>query len=411
MVDINALRENPGKFKDATAAKQIDATVVDRVLQLDEQRRKLILDIDALRAQRNKIAKEGQASDEGKRLKLELKEKEPELKQVEEDFNKVLNQIPNPALGDVKVGKNDTENEVLRNWGEPRNFEFNPKDHVDLGMGLGIIDIDRATKVSGARFYYLKGDGVKLEMALLQFAMTTLSEHGFIPVIPPVLIKKEMMGAMGYLEHGGEEDMYVFDKDGLVLVGTSEQSIGPMHSGEVLNLKNGPVRYMGFSPCFRREAGSYGKDTRGIIRVHQFDKVEMFSFTSQETSEKEHELLLSIEEKFLQDLGLPYQVIKQCTGDLGAPAARKFDLEAWIPTQGKYRELTSTSTCTDFQSRSLNIKYQDDGQNKLVHTLNGTAFAMGRTIVAILENYQNEDGSVNVPEVLRNWMGKDKIIA
>lgn len=411
MVDINLLRENPDQYRTSTEAKGIDPKFVDQVLEFDKKRRQLLQEIETLRAERNKISSQKTVdSGPGREIKEKLKNVEPELKEVEQNYNKALRQIPNPAAPDVVVGKDETENEILRKEGEPKKFEFNVKDHLELGEALGIIDVERAVKVSGARFYYLKGDGVRLELALVQFAMEKLTEQGFTPVIPPVLIKKEMMAGMGYLEHGGEDDMYVLDKDGLVLVGTSEQSIGPMHSGEMLNLKNGPIRYMGYSPCFRREAGTYGKDTRGILRVHQFNKVEMFSFTRQEDSEQEHEFLRELEEKFLQELGLPYQVVKQCTGDLGAPAARKYDLEAWIPSQNKYRELTSTSNCTDFQSRGLNIKYQDSGESKYVHMLNGTAFAIGRTIIAIMENYQQEDGSIVIPEVLRKWMGKDKIL-
>ncbi|MCR4264172.1 MAG: serine--tRNA ligase, partial [Candidatus Roizmanbacteria bacterium] len=302
-------------------------------------------------------------------------------------------------------------------------FEFKPKDHLELGELHDIIDVKRASKVSGARFYYLKGDGALLEWALLQLAIETLTKEGFTPIIPPVLIKKSSMKAMGYLEHGGEEDMFVLDKDGLILVGTSEQSIGPMHMNEVFDKKDLPRRYFGYSACFRREAGSYGKDTRGIIRVHQFNKVEMFSFTTPENGDAEHDYFLSLEEKFLQALEIPYQVIKMCSGDLGAPAARKYDLEAWIPTQEKYRELTSTSTTTDFQSRRLNIKYREPGvpgvigsgvipvpsSFRYVHMLNGTAFSMGRPIVAILENFQEKDGSVRIPKVLQKWMGKEFI--
>ncbi|MBI4153466.1 serine--tRNA ligase, partial [Candidatus Woesebacteria bacterium] len=344
---------------------------------------------------------------EGKKIKEELKGKEPELAKVENQYKEFLLQIPNLPADDVKEGKDENENEVVRSWGEPKKFDFEAKDHIALGESLNIIDIERAAKVSGPRFAYLKGDAMLLEFALVQLALETLMKEGFVPVIPPVLIKKEMMEGMGYLEHGGEEDMYVFDKDGLVLVGTSEQTIGPMHANEVL--RDLPLRYVGFSSCFRRESGSYGKDTRGILRVHQFDKVEMFSFTKPEDSDKEHEYLLSLEEKLFQALEIPYQVVKMCTGDLGAPAARKYDLEAWMPGQGTYREVTSTSTTTDFQARRLNIKYQDGGKTELVHILNGTAFAIGRTIIAILENYQQKDGSVIIPEALRKWVGKDRI--
>jgi len=407
MLDINFIRENAERVKKGVAAKQLSPKIVDEVLELDEKRRRLIVEVEELRAKKNKAA-EGKNIEEGKKIKEELKKKEPELAKLEEKFKKALYEIPNLPAEDVKEGKDESENEVIRKWGKPKEFDFAAKDHLDLGEALGIIDVGRAAKVSGSRFGYLKGEAALLEFALVQFAMETLLKEGFIPVVPPVLIKKEMMGGMGYLEHGGEEDMYVFDKDGLVLVGTSEQAIGPMHANEVL--RDLPLRYVGFSSCFRRESGSYGKDTRGILRVHQFDKVEMFSFVKPEESDKEHEYLLSLEEKLLQALEIPYQVVKMCSGDLGAPAARKYDLEAWMPGQETYREVTSTSTTTDFQARRLNIKYQYGSKTGFVHTLNGTAFAIGRTIIAILENYQEKDGSIVVPEVLRKLMGKDKIV-
>lgn len=409
MLDIEFIRENKEKVKKGVEAKQLDPKIVDKVLELDEKRRALIGQIEELRAKRNKIAKEGKASEEGKRIKEELKIKEPELAKIEAEYKTVAFEIPNLPADDVKVGKNESENEVIRKWGEQTKLDFKPKDHLELGYALDIIDVERAAKVSGTRFGYLKGDAVLLEFALLSFALETLSKEGFTPVIPPVLIKKESMQGMGYLEHGGDENMYVLDKDGLILVGTSEQSIGPMHTGETLKVESLPLRYVGFSPCFRRESGSYGKDTRGILRVHQFDKVEMFSYTKPEEGNKEHDFLLSLEEKLLQALEIPYQVIKMCSGDLGAPAARKYDLEAWMPGQGKYREVTSTSTCTDFQARRLNIRYNDKGKTKYVHTLNGTAFAIGRTIIAILENYQQKDGSVLIPKVLQKWVGKEMI--
>ncbi len=409
MLDIQFIRENSEKVKKGVSAKQFDPKIVDNVLLLDEKRRKLIVEVEDLRKRRNEIAEEGKASEEGKKVKEQLKKLEPELKGVEEKYKKALLEIPNPPASDVKVGKDESKNEVVKKHGEPTKFSFKPKDHLELGESLGIIDVERAAKVSGARFGYLKGDAVLLEMALVNFAFETLIKEGFTPVIPPVLIKTESMRGMGYMEHGGDEQMYVFEKDGLVLVGTSEQSLGPMHMGETFDAKNLPLRYVGFSPCFRREAGTYGKDTRGIFRVHQFDKVEMFSYTKPEESDKEHEYLLSLEEKLLGALKIPYQVVKMCSGDLGAPAARKYDLEAWMPGEGKYREVTSTSTTTDFQARRLNIKYREGDKAEYVHTLNGTAFAIGRTIIAILENYQQKDGSVVIPEVLQKWMGKEKI--
>ena len=407
MIDINYIRENPEKIKKGIKAKQLDPKLVDMVLELDEKRRKLLGKIEELRAKRNKFAKEKDI-EKGKEIKTQLQKLEPKLAKIEKEYKEKLYQIPNPPADDVKTGKGESENEVIREWGEKR--EFPAKDYLELGEDLDIIDIKRAAKVSGSRFGYLKGDAAFLELALVQFAMELLAKEGFTPIIPPSFIKKESMRGMGYLEHGGEEDMYVFEKNDLVLVGTSEQSIGPMHMNEVLEEKDLPKRYVSFSPCFRREAGSYGKDTKGILRVHQFDKVEMFSFTKPEDSEEEHEYLLSLEEKLFQALKIPYQVVKMCSGDLGAPAAKKYDLEAWMPGQGKYREVTSTSNTTDFQARRLNIKYQNKGETKFVHTLNGTAFAIGRTIIAIIENYQQEDGSILIPEVLQKWVGKEKII-
>lgn len=402
MLDINFIRENPEAIKKAAKDKGIDPKPVDQVLALDKTRRELLQKIEVLRAERNQLTQKDIVH--GKKIKLELKKLEPELKEVEAKLNQAILLIPNPAAPDVKTGKDERDNEVVRKWGQVPRFDFPVKDHLELGEKLGTIDVVRAGKVSGSRFGYLKGDAVRLELALVNFAMATLTKKGFTPVIPPVLIKTEMMRAMGYLEHGGSEQMYVFEKDKQVLVGTSEQSIGPMHAGEVLAAKDLPLRYAGFSTCFRREAGAYGKDTRGILRVHQFDKVEMFSFCKPEESDKEHEFLLSIEEELLQALKIPYQVVKMCSGDLGAPATRKYDLEAWLPGQNKYRELTSTSTCTDFQARRLNIRYKDKDKLAFVHTLNGTAFAIGRTLVAIMENYQQKDGSIKIPEVLKKYV-------
>jgi len=433
MLDIQFIRDDPEKVKKGVAAKQLDPKLVDRVLKLDEKRRELIQLVEIKRKERNETADKIKVEEDdknrlklvawGKAIKGDLHKLEPKLKEIEEKFNSTMLQIPNLPADGVPVGKDESDNKVLRKWGEPKKFDFKPKDHLELGEALDIIDVRRASKVSGSRFGYLKNGAVQLELALVNYAMEVLTKEGFTPVIPPVLIKKESMRGMGYLEHGGEEDMYVLDKDNLVLVGTSEQSIGPMHQGETFNLKDLPKRYVAFSPCFRREAGSYGKDTRGILRVHQFDKVEMFSYTRPDDSEKEHKFLLELEEKLLKALEIPYQVIQMCTGDLGAPAANKIDLEAWMPGQEKYREVTSTSNTTDFQARRLNIKYRDPGvpgiigggvipvppSNKYVHTLNGTAFAIGRTIIAILENYQQKDGSVLVPKVLQKWVGKKKI--
>lgn len=412
MLDINYIRQNPEELKQNIKNRGLDPQEhdVDRLLEVDRKRRELLQKVEALRKERNEIAKSKNetAFARGKDIKQELKELEPQFKDSKDQCQTLINILPNLAAPDVPVGKDESENVVLRKWGEPKKFAFEPQDHLEIGESLGIIDVNRAGKVSGSRFGYLKGDLVLLEFALINLAFKTLTGEGFIPIIPPVLIKKEMMRGMGYLEHGGEEEMYLLDKDGLVLVGTSEQSIGPMHKDEVFDAKDLPRRYVGFSTCFRREAGSYGKDTRGILRVHQFNKVEMFSYTVPKNGDGEHKFLLSLEEKLMQKLKIPYQVVQMCTGDLGAPAARKYDIEAFLPGQSKYREVTSTSTTTDFQARRLNIKYKEGGKVDFVHMLNGTAFSE-RPLIAILENYQQENGSVTVPEVLREFVGKKTI--
>lgn len=414
MIDIKFIRENAAAVAESSKAKNYPIDV-GHLLKIDAAYLELLHKVQVLREERNAFTKEikGKPTDEqlakGKTLREKLEKEEHALNALKEELDTLLLQVTNPAKSDVKVGKNDTENDVVRTHKEPTKLSFTPKDHVEIGERLNIIDIDRATKVSGARFAYLKNEGALLEFALVQFAMETLLKEGFTPVVPPVLIKTEIMRGMGYMEHGGDEDMFVLPKDDLVLVGTAEHAVVPMHKDEVFAKDELPKRYVGFSAAFRREAGSYGKDTKGIIRVHQFDKVEMVSYVAQGEDDKEHEYFVSLEEKFFQSLDIPYQVVKMCTGDLGFPTARKFDIEAWIPSQNKYREVTSASTITDFQSRRLNIKYQDGPEKKYVNILNGTAFAIGRTIVAILENYQQEDGSVVIPEVLRKYIGKDKI--
>ena len=403
MLDIKFIRENPEKVQKAAKDKGIEINL-EHILELDSKLRGLDAMVQSLREERNKTARQKNIQ-KGKEIKIKLEKHENALNAIKEELNRYLLQIPNPAKDDVKVGINEGDNEVLRKVGDPTKFDFTPKDHLTLGESLDIIDVVRASKISGARFYFLKNDGALLEFALRQLAFDILLKEGFIPLVPPVLIKTEIMRGLGYMENGGDEDMYILDKDDLVLVGTSEQSIVAMHKDEVLNSKDLPKRYVGFSTCFRREAGSYGKDTKGILRAHQFDKVEMVSFTKQGEDDKEHEYLLSIEEKLLRALGIPYQVVKMCSGDLGYPAARKYDLEAWIPSENKYREVTSTSTTTDFQARRLNVRYQDGNEKKYVNILNGTAFST-RPIIAILENYQQKDGSIKIPEVLQKYIGK-----
>lgn len=406
MLDIKFIRENSKLIEESAKNKGVGIDV-KKLLETYHEKKTLDVKAQELRAEKNNAAKKRDIK-KGKKIKEELYELEKNLAKLTKELDALLLQIPNPAKKDVKKGKNDTENEIIRKVGNPKKFDFTPKDHLELGESLNIIDVERASKISGTRFYFLKNDAVLLEFALKQFAFETLIKEGFIPLLPPVLIKTEIMKGLGYMENGGDEDMYILDKDNLALVGTSEQSIVAMHADEVLDAKDLPKRYVGFSSCFRREAGSYGKDTKGILRAHQFDKVEMVSFVRKGEDDKEHEYLLSLEEKFLKALDIPYQVVKMCTGDLGFPAARKYDLEAWIPSQNKYRELTSTSTTTDFQARRLGIKYRNGQTTEFVSILNGTAFST-RPIIAILENYQTKEGSVIIPQVLRKWIGKDKI--
>ncbi|GAC1412304.1 MAG: serine--tRNA ligase [Candidatus Doudnabacteria bacterium] len=414
MLDIKFIRENPEAVVKGAAAKNVKVDL-DRLLTVDDRRRLLITEIESMQATKNATSKEIPNLKGGEREAKILEMKEIDLKSdglkielegVEKEFGALMYDLPNLPKEDVIVGKDDSENTVLRSWGEQTKFDFEPKEYTELGAQLDIIDTERGTKTSGARFGFLKGDGALLEIALVNFAISKLLKHGFKLVMPPYMVKEEIMRGMGYMEHGGADEMYHLEKDGLYLIGTSEQVIGGMHKDELFAEENLPLRYIGYSACFRREAGSYGKDTKGILRVHQFDKIEMFSYSTPEHSDKEHLLLLSMEEELMQDLKLPYQVLNICSGDLGDSAARKYDIEAWIPSQQKYRETHSTSTTTDFQSRRLNIRYKkkETNKNEYVHMLNGTAFAIGRTIIAILENYQQADGTVKVPEALQPFM-------
>ena len=420
MLDINYIRENPEKVKKGLKKRLFEKLdLVDKVISLDGEKRKLQLEIENIRNQRNSAAREKNI-EEGKRIKLELSIKEPKLTELESELKEVLYSLPNIPDEGVPEGPEGNK-KLIKKVGEPNKFNFTPKDHLDLGVDLGIIDIERASKISGSRFSYLKGDAVLLELALINFAMEKLTKEGFTPVFPPMLIKKEITDGLGYWSGGGNENYYYvldFDRDKggkelenpLYLVGTGEHPLVPMHKGEIFEEKSLPKKYVAFSSCFRREAGSYGKDTRGIFRVHQFDKVEMVVFSSPSESEKIYKQMLKISENLMQELGLPYQVVELAAGDIGFPSASTFDIETWMPGQGKYRETHSISTTTDYQARRLNIRYKTTEGNKYVYILNGTAFAIGRTIIAMLENYQQKDGSVIVPEVLQKWMGKEKLV-
>lgn len=417
MIDLKFLRENPNTVRDAASAKNV-AIDIDRILELDRKVRSLKGEREAIAAQKNEVSKrmpkaskEERATmiEEMRQVDTKSEKLDEEFKPLEEELTELLYKIPNPPLPDVRVGKTDEENVVLRTVGDVPTFDFTPKDHMEIGEALGIIDTVRAAKVSGARFTYFVGDGALLELALVDFALKTAMKHGFTPVTVPHLVNASAMRAMGYLEHGGHDEIYYLPKDNLYLIGTSEQAIGPMHTDEILDAAALPLRYVGVSPCYRRESGSYGKDTKGIIRLHQFTKVEMFSFCGADVSADEHARMLAIEEELMQALGIPYHVLDIVSGDLGLPAAKKWDIEAWFPSQERYRETHSTSNCTDFQARRLNTRIRTSEGVEIAHTVNGTAFS-GRPIAAILENFQQADGSVRIPDVLQAYMGKSVLV-
>jgi len=414
MLDIKFIRENPKKVKDSCKKKGVKCDI-DNLLKIDEKKRKLQTELETISAQKNKASKK--IAEGNKKIIAEMKKIDKkgdnlkkELKKIEKEFNELMYQVPNVMADDVPEGKDEKDNKVLRKWGQIPKFDFKIKDHLELGEKLDIIDVKRASKISGSRFNYLKNQAVLLEFALIRFTFDNLLKQRFIPIIPPVMMKSDKIRGMGYLEQTDAEESYYLPKDDLYLAGTAEQPIGTMHADEVFEQKDLIKRYLGFSSCFRREAGSYGKDTRGILRVHQFDKIEMFSFCQPNQSEKELLFLLSLQEQLMKLLKLPYQVVYICAGDLGNPAFSKYDIETWIPSQKRYRETHSVSNCTDFQARRLNIKFRDkDNKLRFVHTLNGTAFAIGRTLIAIIENYQQKDGSIKIPEVLQKYTGFKEI--
>jgi seryl-tRNA synthetase len=408
MLDVSLIRENSEEVKRKLASKKIDPQVVDHFVVLDNSWREMREKMDKMRAKLNALSKERNI-EAAKSVKEGIKKLEEELAGVEREREVFLSNLPNlPAAGWLE-GKGEEDNKVLREVGEKPRFDFEVKDYLTLGEELGIIDVERAAKVSGSRFGYLMGAGAFLEMALAQFAFSHLVKRGFIPVIPPVMIKPDVYRGMGRLQGGQEEERYYLQNDDLYLVGSSEHTIGPIHMNEVFKPEELPRRYVGFSTCFRREAGSYGKDTRGILRVHQFDKIEMFSFTKPEDSKQEHQFLLKTQEELMGALGLHYRVVQICTGDMGFTDAAQYDIETWLPGQGKYRETNSCSNTTDFQARGINVKYKNGKKAEFVHMLNATGYAMGRIIIAIIENYQTPDGEVIVPEVLRPYLGLEKI--
>jgi seryl-tRNA synthetase len=414
VLDLRSIREDPDPVRAALSRRDPGlAGQLDRALELDERRRALLGQVEPLRAEQNKKSKlmAGKLSDEERAsrrqelsaLSATIDQLKSELDTVEAELYEVQARLPNPPDRSVPTGASDDDNEILKHWGDPPEFGFEARDHVALGEALGMIDIDRGVRTSGARFYYLTGPAVSVQFALMRYALDYVADSGHVPVVPPVLVREEAMFGTGFLPTD-EAQIYVTREDDLYLVGTSEVSLASLHAGEILDPADLPKRYMGYSTCFRREAGTYGKDTRGIFRVHQFDKLELFSFVMPEESAAEHDRLLGWEEAWVQSLEVPYRVVNVCTGELGGPAAKKYDIEAWMPGQSAYREITSTSNTTDYQARRLDVRVRTGGGTRHPHTLNGTLCAMGRTLIALMENHQREDGSIEMPKVLRDYL-------
>jgi seryl-tRNA synthetase len=426
MLDVNYVCEHLEEVRQNCLNRNVTADV-DRVAQLAEQRRNQITQTQQLQQRQNEVSKlipkekdparKQELIAEGKSLREQVTALESQLKQTETDLHAVMATIPNMTHPDAPVGTTSEHNKVIRKWGEPRAFDFPVKDHVALAEALDLVDFEAGASVVGQKFYYLKNEAALLELALIQYAMQTLLREGYTPVITPDLARADVLEGIGFIPRDPDPEkrqVYTIADTDLCLVATAEITLGGMHRDKILDELSLPLKYVGLSHCFRTEAGAPGRDTRGLYRVHQFTKVEMFAFTAPDQSEAVHQELLAIEEKIFQGLGLPYQVIDTCTGDLGGPAYRKYDLEAWMPSRGEkgeYGEVTSTSNCTDYQARRLNIRYRTPGKKgtQFAHTLNGTAVAVTRAILAILENNQQADGSVRIPDVLVPWVGKERI--
>lgn len=428
MIDIEALRKNPEPFRDSTKKRGMDPKIIDEFLALDTKWRTLLSESEKMRAEQKKLGAAGKI-DEAKILKDAFEKATLQLTEIVNQRTQLLYQIPNLLHPDVPIGKDESENKSIKKWGEIPDFKFKPKDHVELGEALGLIDIERAVKVSGARFAYIKGGAALLQAALIQFVFEVLTsekiikqiangvEKGynpkpFIPIFPPVMIKPEPYTRMARLSPQDADERYKMAQDDLYLVGSAEHTLGSMYMDETLKESDLPIRYIGYSTSFRREAGSYGKDTRGILRMHQFDKLEMESFTTPEDSEKEHNFFVAIQEYLLRKLELPYQVVLICTGDMGKPDFKQTDMEVWMPAQNKYRETHTADYMTDYQTRRLNTKVKrGDGSTSFAHTNDATAFAIGRTLIAIMENYQTKEGTIKVPKILQKYAGIKKIFS
>jgi seryl-tRNA synthetase len=434
MIDIKFLREHPDIVKAAAKNKNadVDAHDIDELLKLDSRRRELLTEVEATRRERNELADQGKKAkpteaeiSHGKKLKEKLAKLEREFTEVDEKYIKLLKLVPNIPADDVPIGKTEDENVIAKTVGEPRKFDFTPLNHWQLAEKHGWIDKERAAKVTGSRFAYLRGNLVRLQFALIMYVVDQLtneeviaqiakdnnlsvSHRPFIPILPPLMIRTEMFDAMDRLEP--KEERYKIEGEELWLQGSAEHVLGSMHAGELLNEADLPIRYLGFATSFRGEAGTYGKDMEGIIRMHQFDKLEMESFTSSKDSLNEHLLFIGIQEYIMKSLEIPYQLLMKCTADIGKPNARGVDIEAWLPGQNKYRETHTADYMTDYQTRRLGIRVRlASGETELAHTNDATAAAMGRTLVAIMENYQQKDGSVQIPKVLQKFYGGETL--
>lgn len=428
MLDVKFIRENLEKVKEACRKKQVDIDI-DRLLELDKERRDLMGKIEALKAEKNKISeqatKDESLREKAKEIKGDIKEIEPRFKKTKQEFDELTSKVPNIISEDTPEGPDESGNKVLRKFKEPTEFDFKPKDHMELGLLHNLIDTEKSAKISGARFNYLFNEAVLMQFAIVQFVFATLTDRKiikklakkvnnpfdkpFIPVIPPAIARAEIMKKMDRFDP--IEDRYYLEQDDALLIGSAEHTLGPLHMNEIIDEKDLPIRYVGYSTSFRREAGTYGKDAAGILRRHQFDKAEMETFIQPEYGLVEQDLIVAIQEYLLQQLEIPYQVMIICTGDMGGPDYRQIDMESWMPGQNKYRETHTSDYMTDYQARRLNIKTKrKNGKTEFVHMNDATAFALGRIIIAIIENYQQKDGSIVIPEALRKYMGGIKKI-
>lgn len=422
MLDIKFIRENPNKAKDSCQKRGIKCDI-DKLLELDEKKRKYLQEIEGLKAEQNKLGKEKQ--EKAKELKWKIKDLEPVLDKIEEELDKLMLQVPNLIADDVPEGKDENDNKVLREEGKKPKFDFKPRDHMELGLMHNLIETGKSAKISGSRFNYLFNEAVLMQFALIQFVFETLTDKKiikdlakktnnpsgktFTPVLPPVIAKAEIMKKMDRFDP--IDDRYYLEQDDSLLIGSAEHTLGPLHMDEIINEKDLPIRYLGYSTAFRREAGTYGKDTSGILRRHQFDKAEMETFVQPEHGQVEQDLIVALQEYLVQQLDIPYHVVILCAGDMGGPDYRQVDIECWMPGQNKYRETHTSDYMTDFQARRLNTRIKRrDGQIEFAYMNDATAVAIGRMLIAIIENYQQEDGSIEIPKVLQKYMGNIKVI-